>query len=641
MLSMWGCAGALGGEFPLMVRGFVPLLSQGLERDARVGARVRFGRAAPQGVIRTTTMMTETATQSDLAQRWLRGYCERGTGVQSAVVLLGAGTALQQAAHWPGTSTPSTPLMAAARAAVKRGRALALTPPVGAGAGAEPGRILSLPLAAGQGALAVAVQAAPEDADETLLRELERAAVTLAGALQGTTQPRRQAAAGATLLQLQALLLKPQPLEQATSALASELANTLGFERVSLALIEHTGLRVIALSHGAEFAPRQALIQALAAAMQEAIDQTASIAYPLSPEAPPRIVQAHGALAAQGPGTILSVPLIDAAAPIGALCFERASTLRPEELRTIEQLVCVLAPLIELKQRAEQPWHARAGVSLRAWWSGRSTRTRRLAWLAGLSAALLLACIPLDHRIGAPARLEGAVQRVLSAPTDGYLHAAHVRPGDAVQAGQLLVELAQQDLLLQVRKGEAELNQHENNAAAALARADRAQYALAQARAAEAAAQLELARAQIARTQLTAPIAGLVIKGDLSQSLGAPVQRGEVLLTLAPRDAFRLIVEVDERDIGAVRLGQRGQLALSALPGERLAFTVKRISPVALSQEGRNAFEVEAALEHPPAGLRPGLQGVAKIEAGHQPLAWIATHRVAEWLSLRLWGWAG
>lgn len=297
------------------------------------------------------------SAQQDVAQRWLRGYCEGSGAVQSAVVLLGAGKALQQAARWPATAVPSASLLSAARAALKRGRALALTPPVSGGSGATPGRILSLPLAGGQGALALSVQSAVEEPDEALLRHIEAAAATLASALQGAGVPR---ATTATLLQLQALLLGPQPLEQAASALASALASSFGFERVSLALIEHGGLRVVALSHSAEFARRQSLIQALAAAMQEAIDQRVSIAYPPLPEAPPRIVQAHGALAAQGPGNILCIPLISAGAPIGALCLERSGALGAEPLRNIERLACVLAPLIELKQRAEQSWLARA-----------------------------------------------------------------------------------------------------------------------------------------------------------------------------------------------------------------------------------------------------------------------------------------
>lgn len=68
-----------------------------------------------------------------------------------------------------------------------------------------------------------------------------------------------------------------------------------------------------------------------------------------------------------------------------------------------------------------------------------------------------------------------------------------------------------------------------------------------------------------------------------------------------------------------------------------LAFRVERVTPVATTREGRNFFEVEGALQDAPAALRPGLQGVAKIEAGQHALAWIWTHRVWEWLRLTLW----
>ncbi|HZR01813.1 MAG TPA: efflux RND transporter periplasmic adaptor subunit, partial [Burkholderiales bacterium] len=305
-----------------------------------------------------------------------------------------------------------------------------------------------------------------------------------------------------------------------------------------------------------------------------------------------------------------------------------------------EEISSLLAPLVDLKQRADQPWPSRAREQMRVWWTDRKLWGRRLAWLGVFAVAAMVALVPVSHRIGAPARLEGAVQRVLAAPTDGYLHAVHVRPGDAVKTGQLLVELAQEDLMLESRRWEAELTQHENNAAAALARIERAQYAQAQAKAAEARAQLELVRARLARTQLASPIDGIVIKGDLSQSLGAPVQRGEVLLTIAPREAFRLIVEVDEGDIGLAQVGQHGQVALSALPGERVRFAVTRIGPLAVTAEGRNVFEVEAAFDAPLSGLRPGLQGVAKIDTGSAALGWVLSHRFMEWLKLALWKWS-
>lgn len=126
----------------------------------------------------------------------------------------------------------------------------------------------------------------------------------------------------------------------------------------------------------------------------------------------------------------------------------------------------------------------------------------------------------------------------------------------------------------------------------------------------------------------------------MSQSLGAPVQRGQVLLTLAPRDAYRLILEVDERDVAELHPGQRGQLALAALPAQRLAFEITRITPIATATEGRNAFEVEARLDQALPTMRPGLRGVAKIEAGTRSLVGMASQPVIDWLRLAFWRWS-
>ncbi|RYZ03541.1 MAG: HlyD family secretion protein, partial [Comamonadaceae bacterium] len=135
----------------------------------------------------------------------------------------------------------------------------------------------------------------------------------------------------------------------------------------------------------------------------------------------------------------------------------------------------------------------------------------------------------------------------------------------------------------------------------------------------------------------TAPFDGIVIKGDLTQTLGAPVQRGEVLMVLAPDNRFRLVLEVDETDIGAVRPGQAGQLVLSSAPGAPMAFTVRRLVPVATTADGRNFFEVEAEVVADGAALRPGLSGVAKVEVGRRSLGGLLTYRLVDWARIASW----
>ena len=400
---------------------------------------------------------------------------------------------------------------------------------------------------------------------------------------------------------------------------------------------------MLALSHSAEFKSRQELLRAIAAAMDEAIDQGTSVRHPANPDEPPLIVLAHAELAGRTGSTVCTVPLVCDGAAVGALCFERrGDPPGAQELARLEHLACLLGPLLLLRQRAEQSWWERSGAALR---HGASRLTRRDdPWpkLAIGVVALALAAatlVPMSYRVGAPARIEGAVQRIVAAPAEGFLRAALVRPGDLVKAGDLLVELDSQDLLLEKRRRESELAQYENTYGAALARADRAQFVINHAKATEARAQLELVQQQLDRSRLVAPIDGIVIKGDLSQSLGGPVQRGEALLTLAPLDQYRLVIEVDERDVADVREGQKGELALSAMPADSIAFTVERVTPVATAGEGRNGFEVQATLATTGGPLRPGLQGIAKIEVGERSVAWMASHRIVDWLRLHLWSW--
>jgi len=130
-----------------------------------------------------------------------------------------------------------------------------------------------------------------------------------------------------------------------------------------------------------------------------------------------------------------------------------------------------------------------------------------------------------------------------------------------------------------------------------------------------------------------------VVSGDLSQLLGTPVEQGKVLFQIAPLDAYRVILEVDERDIAQVRVGQEGELALSGIPAHPMHFAVKQITPVSTAQEGRNYFRVEAKLDDPSARLRPGMEGVGKIDIGSRKLIWIWTHSLVDWLRLWAWKW--
>jgi biotin carboxyl carrier protein len=600
-----------------------------------------------------------TPTLQPSVQRWLQDHCESSVHVQGGLVIAAGavGQAGRTVAQWPAQGEMTAPLSAAAQAACQRARPVVVAPSVAATASGH-NRIISLPLRDGDrtlGAVALAVRADDAQAVDALFKELQAASLDVGHSVLGAPavaalqaaddadEPQVTSHPDATqVLQLQDSFLRTTTLHEGALALCGELAALLNCERVCLAVRQEQGLQLLAMSGSADFKPQQDLSRLLTAAMQEAADQAACVVVPAPPMGPVRIALAHAELQAHTGHAVASVAMVHARQVSGALSAEwrRGQIPRAADLALLESVACALAPLLTLRQHAEHSWWQRSRTALAQQLALRGDPLPKIASVAALLAVVALCVVPVDFSVVAPARVEGAVQRVVAAPMDGFISKTSVRPGDSVKAGDVLVEMADQDLLLEQRKWEAALTQNDNAVAAALARADRAQFVIAQGKASEAAAQLELVQQHLARTKLVAPIDGVVIKGDLSQTLGAPVQKGDALLTVAPAKHYRLVVEVDERDVAHIRPGQTGQLALASQPAEPLRMVVERVTPVSVVRDGHNVFEVQARLEATGVELRPGLQGVTRIHAGEASWAWIWGHRALNWLRLALWSWA-
>jgi len=444
-------------------------------------------------------------------------------------------------------------------------------------------------------------------------------------------------------LQLLASLLSHEGFSGAASAFTSELAALMGVDEVAVGFDDNGGAIVAGLSRRSDFQSESELVQLLAAAMDEALVQRTTVTFP-SADGGTKITLAHAELVRTHGVSAFTVPMANDGRIFGAVTLLRSGPepLESDEIARCENLVCLAGPILELKRDAERPWHKRLSRFLRNFTARLFGHGHlRLKAIAGASAALLavLMLLPITYHVSAPARLEGAVQAALVAPADGFLRSANVRPGDRVTANQVLAELSQEELLLERRKWESAHAQHENAGPAALARYDRGQYIISQAKADEARAEMDLIDTMLVRSRIVAPFDGIVIEGDLSQSLGAPVERGEVLMVIAPAGEYRLIVEVDERDIAALQVGQPGELALSALTERNFGFVVERVTPVADARDGRNFFEVVARVDSDEASLQPGLRGVARINAGKRSFAWIWTHGIIDSLSVTIWSW--
>ena len=224
-------------------------------------------------------------------------------------------------------------------------------------------------------------------------------------------------------------------------------------------------------------------------------------------------------------------------------------------------------------------------------------------------------------------------------PSRGYLATQNVRAGETVTEGQLLATLDDRDLSLERLRWSTTHRQHLAEYDRALAERQRAEANIIRTQIDQAAAQIELLDEQLTRTRVVAPFDGMIISGDLSQSVGATVERGQEFFKITPLDAYRVILEVDDGDIEHIQVGQTGTLRIASIPEDPLNFTVERITPVSEQSDGRNFFRVEARLHRITERIRPGMKGVAKTNIEERRLIRIWTEGLVDWIRLMLWKW--
>ncbi len=448
-----------------------------------------------------------------------------------------------------------------------------------------------------------------------------------------------------TVLEIIATSLQHERFQAAATAVATELATTFGCERVSLGFMKGRHIQVRALSHSSAFGKKTNLVRAIEGAMDEAADQLATVVFPSRKDGPFQVTRAHAELLQQHAiGAVCTIPLTAGERVLGALVLElpAGAEFDARTVELCEHAALLVGPVLDVKRREDRWLAEKALDSMRTHWRHLVGPRHAALKLWALLAALALAFFSIvdgDYMITADASLEGKVQRAVTAAMQGYIVEARARAGDIVREGDVLAAMDTRDLRLERQKVLSQGAQQESERRQAIAEGNRARAAILEAQSGQVRAQLTLIDEQISRAQLVAPFDAVVVKGDLSQSLGAAVERGNVLFELAPLDTYRVIMKVDERDINEVAVGKPGRLALASMPNEEFELTIEKITPVSVVDQGRNFFRVEARAKGAIDKLRPGMEGVGKIHVERRRLVWIWTHKLVHWMRMWVWSW--
>lgn len=301
-----------------------------------------------------------------------------------------------------------------------------------------------------------------------------------------------------------------------------------------------------------------------------------------------------------------------------------------------------VSALVEWMDIWDHAWRAKQRQS--SWWawlfpqgSGRQGQgARRSLWrrrdvrLAVFLAAV--AFVPVRLSVLAPGELVPANPAVIRSPIDGVVGRFHVRPNEAVKAGQALFSY-----------DDANLASHAEVAGQALASAE-AEYRQAAAQAVsenkpkallaplfgkveEKRAEAAYVRELLERSRVTAPLEGIVLFDDPSEWIGKPVVIGERIMRIASPGDVEVEAWLSVGDAIPLPPGAPVNLYLSASPLFPVSATVRYMAHDAMERpDGSYAYRVRATLDAK-SGHRVGLRGTARLSGEWTPLCYWVLRR--------------
>lgn len=449
------------------------------------------------------------------------------------------------------------------------------------------------------------------------------------------------------VLQAAAAFANGDGFQSAAANLCNELVSRTGASRVSLGWVKLRSVKLLAMSHTEQFDRKQELSVAIVKAMEECVDQQELVQYDPDPagNTTNNITRAAMSLSRLENGNkIVSLPLRNRNEVVGVLTLEFPPNkpLTPQTTTSLAVLAEVMAPQIHDRYQDDRWLAVKIGRSIQhnsKYLIGPRHTLAKVIFAGLLILAGVVIFVSPMYRVSAPFQFLPQDRRVLGSPYQGVIEEVWVKPGDQVKAGDKLLKLKTTELQKQLYAKRTAATAAYNEANAALFDKDPEndwQHDVKKSQGDSYQAEAEVLEWQIAQATITAPIDGIVLRGDMKEKIGSQVKEGDQLFEIAPIN-LEAEIRVNERDIQKVHKGSIGTLATTSSPDKKIPFRVDRIVPLGEAKDAANTFRVIGVVEQADPTWQPGQEGEARIDWEKKPLYYHGLHRLWEWVRLKLW----
>jgi putative peptide zinc metalloprotease protein len=149
--------------------------------------------------------------------------------------------------------------------------------------------------------------------------------------------------------------------------------------------------------------------------------------------------------------------------------------------------------------------------------------------------------------------------------------------------------------------------------------------------------QVEILDQELGKTEIRAPISGVIATPFIERKLNQHLDPGEELARIVDLSRVTIEMQIPEKELAEVRPGNPVTMKARSLPAVDFNGRVDFIAPVAQTQNGQQTVVVRSELENPEFLLKPEMTGVAKIYCGERRIFDLATRRMVRWIRTEFW----